>query len=487
MSDRRFARASLLPGSFLVFLVVVTQAAFATPPITFGTNLQLGGADPQGFRQSDPSVAVNPNDPNNIVVTYREVSPVSALALSVVCRFATSFDGGATWQVGAALPLQKKESTCDQPSVAADSQGNFYLAYKDLYYLGPYSAGVVDMLVAKSTNGGLTFPTYSLAVRHGSNSPRIQNQLYPVKGYLGVDNSPRSPYQGTIYLGFTSENAVPDARVMVVDSHDGGSTWSDPVLADSPLGINVDEIYQDNALPVVAADGSAYLFFSEWNAEDSIAGPLKIRLAKSTDGGVTWQAQSDVATNLVSPGKFRLKNAEIGWPSAAGTAGVFGTSYPTVAITPNGSFYVAWTDFPNGSCIFPGKCQNADVRLTVSNDGGLNWSTPVKVSDDTGATDQFNPWLAAHLDGTVSLSWADKRLDPNNINYDVFYTETTDGVKFLHNVRVTSASSLVGTQRYVGEYSGMVATTNGDLPVWTDLRFGGSDWNIFVAPGRSKP
>jgi hypothetical protein len=274
--------------------------------------------------------------------------------------------------------------------------------------------------------------------------------------------------------------------VLVVISRDGGFHWSHPEVAAEPTGIDVDELYQDNALPVVAPDGTAYLFFSEWKSEESPEGPMSIRLAKSTDGGASWHPQPDVATNLISPGKFRLKNDEIGWPGG-GTFGVFGTSYPTAAIVPDGTLYVAWTDFPNGSCVFPGKCVNADVRLAVSSNGGSSWSAPVKVSDDAGTSDQFNPWIAAHADGTVSLSWADKRLDPNNVNYDVFYTQTTDGVEFLHNVRVSSASSLVGTSRYAGEYSGLAATADGVLPVWTDSRSGVANLNIFVASGQVIP
>ena len=477
---RRFARPLILPGIFLL-LAALPQSALAPPPITFGANIQVGGPD-SGVLQSDPSIAVNPNDPDNMVVIYRETNPIGSQVPAIVCRFATTFDGGSTWQIGHPVPLQEKDGVCDQPSAVADSQGNFYLAYLDLYSLGRNST-VVDLLVAKSTDGGATFPTYSVAVRHGSNS--IHNQIYPVQSYLGVDNWARSPHQGTLYLGFTSQSAVTDPRVLVVSSRDGGSNWSDPVVVAEPTGIDVDELYQDNALPVVAPDGTAYLFFSEWKSEAS-EGPMSIRLAKSTDGGESWLPQVDVAKGLISPGKFSLKNAEAGWP-AAGTFGLFGTSYPTAAITPNGSIYLAWTDFRNGSCMLPNKCRNADVQLSISSDGGKNWSAPVEVSDDSGNSDQFNPRIAAHADGMVSLSWADRRLDPNNVNYDIFYTQTSDGVHFLNNVRASTATSVVGTQRYAGKYSGLAVTPGGVLPVWTGSRSGGSNLGIFVARGNLKP
>jgi hypothetical protein len=93
--------------------------------------------------------------------------------------------------------------------------------------------------------------------------------------------------------------------------------------------------------------------------------------------------------------------------------------------------------------------------------------------------------MAAHPDGLISLSWLDRRLDPNNVNYDVFYTNTTDGVSFLPNVRVSSTTSIVGTTRFVGDYTGLAATATGVFPVWGDARFSTS--TDFTAKGTLQP
>src|SRR5207247_9234851 len=86
--------------------------------------------------------------------------------------------------------------------------------------------------------------------------------------------------------------------------------------------------------------------------------------------------------------------------------GMTGFTYPAAAIAPDGTLYVAWVDFPLGSCVFftafdNPACSDADVRLSSSRDGGTSWSAPVKVSDDTGASDQFLPWIAAYPDGRL--------------------------------------------------------------------------------------
>src|SRR5262249_36573985 len=144
-----------------------------------------------------------------------------------------------------------------------------------------------------------------------------------------------------------------------------------------------------------------------------------------------------------------------------------------------GSLFVAWTDVASGTCNFvfsgsPEPCSDANVRLSVSHNGGASWSAPVKVSDDAGTTDQFEPGLAVQRDGKIRLTRDAPRLDSNNINYDIFYTYTTDGVTFLPNVRVTDQSSGVpaGVNRYLGQWNGPGTYRDQIFPVWVDNRTG---------------
>jgi len=109
----------------------------------------------------------------------------------------------------------------------------------------------------------------------------------------------------------------------------------------------------------------------------------------------------------------------------------------------------------------------------------------VKVSDESNASDQFFPWMATHPDGLLSIAWLDKRLDPQNVNYDVFYTNTYDGVTFLPNVRVSTATSIIGLNSFIGDYQGLAATSDAVFPVWDDVRLG--EVAIFTARGTLAP
>ncbi|MCI0409795.1 MAG: glycoside hydrolase [Acidobacteria bacterium] len=436
----------------------------------FGKNIQLG-SDPNPQRQAETAAAVNPANPSNIVAVF--MGRVDTTGPSQ-CFFAYTMNGGNNWNFGGRVPVQKSGNNCFDPSVAADAQGNFYFSYVDIDFTAP-PFGETDVLVAKSVDGGKTFPKFSVAV---NNIPTDSTSPKPDKDCMAVDVGAASPFQGSIYVAFT-DFTVDGDHIAVVVSRDAGATWSAP----TPVAV-ADRHELLGALPVIAANGTAYIFHSEF--PDLTMGELAIRFSKSTDGGANWSVPASVASDLPSPGLFLLKNADPQFGTSA-ISGVQANSFPAAAVAPDGSLYAAWVDFPNGSCtlvttnISAFACVNADLRLSVSHDEGATWSAPLKVSDDTGASDQFLPWMAAHPDGRVSLVWMDRRLDPGNVNYDAFYSSTVSGLSFLPNLRVSTTSEQLGTIGFVGDYNGVAASATRVFPVWGGARSESAD--VFVATG----
>src|SRR5262249_23730439 len=101
------------------------------------------------------------------------------------------------------------------------------------------------------------------------------------------------------------------------------------------------------------------------------------------------------------------------------------------------------------------------------------------------STDQIYPWIAARPDGLLSLIWVDRRLDPDNVNFDLFYTNTMDGKAFLPNVRVSSATSFAGFEQNFGDYNGLAVSGDILIPAWCDIRDKGPE--IYVARGVLAP
>jgi len=462
-----------------VVTLSAAQVSTSSPTgVSFGKNIRISGDDPNGLNQNETAIAVNPSDSTNLVAVFQERVTRSR---PLNCLFAFSTNSGRTWTLGGRGPLEKGGDFCFDPSITADAAGNFYFSYIDADLTVPGSD--FDLVVAKSTDGGRTFATFSIAA---DNVPGDSTTPRPDKDIVTADTQPGSPFRGSLYLGYTNLTLA-GVEVSVVVSGDAGTTWSTPtVIARQDRHDKVDKS-RFGALPAIAADGSVYLFYSEFPSSFG-TGPLSIRFARSTDGGLTWTVPADVASGLPSPGFFRLKNADPQYGMVPET-GLVGITLPSAAAAPDGALFVAWVDFPQGACTLDGSddppCTNADVRLSVSRDGGTTWTLPVKVSDETNATDQFLPWIATHPDGRLSLVWQDRRLDASNVNYDTFYTNTLDGATFLPNVRVTSASSPLGTVNFIGDYNGLAVTADSIFPVWTDTRFGTPD--VFVVRGQLRP
>ena len=99
---------------------------------------------------------------------------------------------------------------------------------------------------------------------------------------------------------------------------------------------------------------------------------------------------------------------------------------------------------------------------------------------------QFFPWVAASPDGRVHVSWFDRREDPNDANYKEYYTYSTDhGATWQPNIAVSTAPSVPGSSSFIGDYSGIAATNNVVIPVWTDIRSGNQ--NAYVSRGVFQP
>jgi subtilisin-like proprotein convertase family protein len=147
---------------------------------------------------------------------------------------------------------------------------------------------------------------------------------------------------------------------------------------------------------------------------------------------------------------------------------------------------------------------NTDIFLIKSTNGGLSWSSAVKVNDDSGAADgytgasstngrsQFDPAIAVDPStGTLAISWLDARDDATNSRYATYLTTSIDGGQsFSKNIfanvpnkvtdAITGKSVVMGpesdngsveTSLSFGSHQGL-AISNGVIhPVWSGTTF----------------
>ena len=112
-------------------------------------------------------------------------------------------------------------------------------------------------------------------------------------------------------------------------------------------------------------------------------------MIRSTDGGATWSQPIIVAPQVFAG------------VSIAGHAVRSSDELPEFAVGPNGNLYAVWQD---GRFSVNGTSK---VALSQSTDGGLTWSTPIRVDQSAGDTPAFTPQVHVASDGTVGVSYYD--------------------------------------------------------------------------------
>ena len=130
-------------------------------------------------------------------------------------------------------------------------------------------------------------------------------------------------------------------------------------------------------VPVVDSKGNVYVTWLDSTDDDAMKGIGEFYMAKSGDGGTTWEKPTRIASFLEPP--FRPRNAFFRYWSSA---------FPKVGVGAKDELYVVYTALP------PDKpSDEGDVYFIRSTDGGKRWSRPKRLNTDDTNSPQFFPRL----------------------------------------------------------------------------------------------
>lgn len=168
----------------------------------------------------------------------------------------TSFDGGTTWAVN---PFSTDTPLVDRQWIASQSGRVLYLTYKQL---GVLLVGTESVFVAKSFDGGITWPQITEVT-----TPQFGVQPGD-QGNIEVDPNNGNVY--TVFFGAGGDN------LYLARSTDGGLTFSLQLVYQAARGTSL-----VNVFPSLAIDqgGNLYIAFSDSHSAF---------LTFSTDHGATW-------------------------------------------------------------------------------------------------------------------------------------------------------------------------------------------------------
>ncbi|HKP62520.1 MAG TPA: sialidase family protein [Polyangiales bacterium] len=442
-----------------------------------------------------PHVAVNPKDPNNIVVLASsnlgytrtcvpapvgsdcEMIPAGNPLLTQPRGFYktpgfmdigvyASFDRGKTFErvdVSKLVPPGHPEVNArGEGPIAALADGTFYVGFNAINW-GQWESQPTTFFpnggvgVIKSTDGGKTWNWVSYSHTPADwpygGSDLVTGTFYVTSGLAGLSTlGPRSTG-----LADSPEGTIADRWI---SSTKDGTTWTDPQALGGENGAShvtaghssVAAAHGIMATMFVSSDSASCRFFL-----GSMAPANCVVFQTSKDAGVTWARH-----RVPAPAGFR----------AAALSLLLG------ADPKKEGHFIAVLLSESGS----------DILAFQTADSGNTWSEPVKLTTDPTKT-KFAPWVASSPGGEFGVMWRTYEPDPAKprasapyMPYSVWAVVTKDGgATFSRPLQISHANSPAPPDdpddafSFIGDHgpSGMALDDRGGAyVVWADWTSG---------------
>ena len=388
-------------------------------------NVDDNGENIVGDAGNEPSIAVDPTNPNRMVIGWRQFNTINSNFRQAGNGY--SLDGGLTWTFQEVLEPGVFRS---DPVLDFDADGNFY--YNSLTNTPDYFCSVF-----KITDGG-----------HDWGAP------FPAKGgdkqWMRLDRS-GGIGDGNNYSFWTSYFSTCSGQF--TRSTDGSNTFEDCIYVDD------DPFWGTLA---VDADGTLYI---TGTANTGIV-VVKSTTAKDPSLNVTW----DSATPVDLDGDLNM-----GTP--VNPDGLMGQAWVDVDISNGpgrGNVYVAASVF-RFSNNDPG-----DVMFAKSTDGGITFQPPIRINTDSGTSAyQWFGTMSVAPNGRIDVVWLDTRDATNGIDSVLYYSFSEDqGETWSDNISISEPfNPTVGypQQDKMGDYFHMVSDNDFAHLAWANTLNGGQD------------
>jgi hypothetical protein len=350
--------------------------------------------------EGEPSIAVNPHNPNNVFVIANELTNNSYPNVFA----ARSTDRGSTW-----TPAFQGASLGD-PTAVFDSFGNLFVSYIDASYAS------VDVLLGNEDGSSFT-PLQSLNVGGFADSPLMA---------VGPSGA-QAP--SAVWVAFQS--GLPNQDIAVAGAPINGfgnvGAWASPIVHIA----NSDYLSANpNGHIAVGPTGQVAVVF------ENTAQPYQILMSLNPTGlgQIAFAPPAPIAAvnPMPSPdppafyhgGRGPDARPRLAWDRTGGQY--------------RGRLYLTYTDR------IPGNSQNdTDIWFKYSNDNGTSWSGAKKINDDSGGATQFQGRVIVdQTSGKVAVCWYDCRDDAANIKTKCYAAVSSDGGQtFSSNFPLESGKS----------------------------------------------
>jgi len=373
----------------------------------------------------EPSVAVNPKDPEQIVIG---ATPDKV--------FYTD-NGGESWSSSV---IKSSIGVAGNPVVLADRKGKFY-------YLHKSENGLIVTQISR--DGGATWS------EQGVLSSNIEKQhLYP-----GVTTNSKGHLM-TAWTQVSENEGESSSDIYLAFSSNGGGKWGNTIKLNRRTGkcCSTDSTTM-GAVPVVYEDNR---YFVVWAYAD------EIYLDRSLDGGKFWLKNEGSVLQQPGGWKFEIPglNSANGLPS-------FMVFYDPRGYY-NGRLLLLWSDQQNGT-------DDTDIWFAYSDNRGDSFQPPIRINNDEKGSHQFLPALTIDQStGMIYILYYDRR-NSTGLETEVYLAYSADGGLNFKNTKLSEAPfDLPQEGVSLGDYIGISASKGRIAAAWTAYSEGKTEIRVAV-------
>ncbi len=415
---------------------------------TVSGELRVSG--PQTTPRSESDIRVNYFDPTKIIGASNSIVGGGHQAQFF------STDSGMTWGQ-TTLPFTATDSSHSDPTVEWTSDGRAWSTTLGI------TGGTLRMRSYLSMDNGASW-TFEATPSAAQTS--VDKQM------VWADHSASSPFKDNQYaIWHNGAPAFMSTRNAV------SNTWGAPIQVSGA----------ESTGTAIGSDAKTNSFgdaFGFWPTTTN----ARVFVVKSTNGGTSWGTPVQVATTFdtfdigcpafnnrraliyISGGAYRTATKNLvyaAWNDLSGEAGC-----------------TAPGNEPGANVASTCKIR---IWFNRSTDGGATWEVKRMVNNQASLNDQFNQWLVVdETTGALGLMYYDTVADAGRKKVDVWYQSSfTDGVSWNAPIKVTSAQTdeTTGGQdsgNQFGDYNSLSGIAGVFWPSWTDRRAGARE-EIFTA------
>jgi len=511
------------------------------PPPLIGPNLEI--SDPQRpgtYGRSETALAAAESG-RVVVVGWNDgegycgppwfdedcTVPFPADATPGATGYAVSLDGGRSFDdrgapfVGTRIgfgpgpdgaSVTGRYVTAGDPSLDSGGPGGrrFYFAnranFEDFKF---FTAGISVHMGTVNRHGNLVLDDAALL-----QSPDFPYDILD-KPHVATDHRPWSDLVTVSLTNFAFFGGYIGAGLGQIEAYtsaDAGATWSRSIIQPTEtIQAGVQGVVNQGSEPVVAPDGTIYVawlrgYLSPFLHQGAINVWPQVRVARSEDGGATWQPPAPYPAGTVdNPAGTLVAGICAGdvFPPT-GFNRIQSNSWPRITVARSGPhrgrLYIVWQDcrIANGG-IMPAPLgpedqfgldlghPDTDILLSYSDDRAATWSEPVVVAGGGDELLQFWPTVSVGPSGVVDVTYSQavetegayyKGDGPGTSLVDVYWKRSTDGGEhFGAPVRVTEETSdwdatYSFLQPNFGDYNDALTLGESLLVTWADGRTG---------------